>query len=128
MLPALLRAAEALPRMIVASMSPWVFLGAAVVSEVAATLALRASDGFTRLAPSLGVAAGYAFAFYMLSLALREMELGVAYAVWSGVGTASIFLIGIVALDESSSPLKVVSLALIVLGVLGLNLVDGRSA
>ena len=108
-------------------MPSWVYLAAAIASEVAATLALRASDGFTRLLPSVGVAAGYAFAFYMLSLALRGMELGVAYAVWSGVGTATIFVIGVVALGESSSPLKVVSIVLIVAGVVGLNLVEARA-
>ncbi len=109
-------------------MSGWQLLAVAILAEVAATLALRESHGFTQLLPSLGVAAGYVIAFYMLSLALREMELGIAYAVWSGVGTAAIFLIGIAVLGESSSPLKIISVVLIVVGVLGLTLVGERPA
>ncbi len=103
-------------------------LATAIAAEVAATLLLRQSHGFTRLLPSLGVCAGYALAFYLLSLTLREIELGTAYAVWSGAGTAVIFCIGILFLAESSSPLKIISLVFIVIGVVGLNLVGGRPA
>ena len=97
------------------------FLTAAILSEIAATLALRASDGFSKLGPTLGAVAGYVLAFALLSQALRTIEVGVAYAVWSGVGTAAITLIGIVALGESSAVLKLVGTALIVAGVVVLN-------
>jgi len=108
--------------------SGWLLLAIAIVAEVAATLALRQSRGFTELLPSLAVVGGYVIAFYMLSLALRKMELGIAYAVWSGVGTATIFLVGIMFLGESTSPVKIVSIIMIVVGVLGLNLVGERPA
>lgn len=110
------------------AMSGWLLLALAIAAEVAATLSLRASRGFTQLAPSLVVVVGYVVAFYFLSLALKTIELGSAYAIWSGLGTAVIFIIGILALNESSSPLKVISIALIVAGVMGLNAADGRPA
>ena len=75
-------------------MNAWFYLGVAIVSEVAATSALKASEGFTRLWPSLLVVAGYAAAFYFLSLTLKSIPVAVAYAVWSGVGIALIALIG----------------------------------
>lgn len=67
-------------------MKNWLFLAIAIVSEVAATSALKASEGFSRPWPSLLVVAGYAVAFYFLSLTLRAIPVGVAYAVWSGLG------------------------------------------
>ena len=72
----------------------WLYLVIAIVSEVVATSALKAANGFTRWGPSLLVVAGYASAFYFLSLALRTIQLGVAYAIWSGVGVALIILVG----------------------------------
>ena len=103
-------------------------LAIAIAAEVAATLLLRQSYGFTRLLPSLGVCAGYGLAFYSLSLALREIELGTAYAIWSGAGTAIIFGIGMLFLGESSSPLKIASIVFIIIGVAGLNVIGGRPA
>jgi small multidrug resistance pump len=97
-------------------------LALAIAVEVAATLALRASDGFTRLAPSIVVVAGYGTAFFLLSLVLRSIPVSVAYAVWSAVGTATIAVIGMTLLDEPDGPVRIASLALIVVGVLGLNL------
>jgi small multidrug resistance pump len=100
----------------------WALLCLTIVVEVTATLALRASDGFTRLAPSIVVVAGYGVCFYLLSRVLRDLPIGFTYAVWSGAGTALIAVIGIVALGESAGPVKLVSLAFIVAGVIGLNL------
>ena len=100
------------------------YLAAAIAAEVLATVWLKQSDGFTEVGPSIGVLAGYGVAFYFLSLALRDIELGTAYAVWSGVGTAAVFLIGLAFFGESSSALKVASLVLIIAGVLGLNVSD----
>jgi small multidrug resistance pump len=67
-------------------MKNWLFLAIAIVGEVVATAALKSSEGFTRLAPSLIVLAGYSAAFYLLSLALKSIPVGIAYAVWAGLG------------------------------------------
>jgi small multidrug resistance pump len=94
----------------------------AIAAEVAATVSLRYSEGFSRLVPSIIVVAGYATSFYLLSLILRELSVGTTYAIWAGAGTAAIALIGILVLGEPVTALKVASLALIVAGVVGLNL------
>ena len=94
----------------------------AIAVEVAATVSLRYSDGFTKLVPSAIVLVGYATSFYLLSLILRDLSVGTTYAIWAGAGTAAIAVIGIVALGEPATALKLVSIALIVAGVIGLNL------
>ena len=94
----------------------------AILTEVAATLSLRMSDGFTRLVPSVIVVAGYAASFWLMALVLREYSAGFTYAVWSGSGTAIVAVFGILVWDESAAALKLFSLALIVAGVIGLNL------
>ena len=94
----------------------------AIVSEVVGTVALKASEGFARLGPTLLVVVGYGLTFYFLGLALKQIPLGVAYAIWSGVGTAAIALIGFVWFKESINRLKILSIALILVGVLGLEL------
>ena len=75
-------------------MANWMYLAVAIVAEVIATSALKASDGFSRLAPSLVVVAGYGVAFVCLSLTLRTIPVGIAYAIWSGVGIVLIALVG----------------------------------
>ena len=77
-------------------MSQWLFLSVAIISEVVATSALKASNGFTQLWPSLLVIAGYAIAFFFLSLTLRTMPVGIAYAIWSGIGIVLVTLIALV--------------------------------
>lgn len=99
-----------------------VLLALAIVSEVAATVALRSTDGFTRPAPTAVVVIGYGISFWLLALVLRELSIGVTYAVWSAVGTALIATIGMFAFGEPATALKVASLGLIILGVVGLNL------
>jgi len=99
----------------------WLYLSIAIVSEVIATSALKASDGFTRLAPSIVVAAGYAIAFWCLSLTLRTIPVGVAYAIWSGVGIALITLIAWIVYGQSLDMPALIGLALIVAGVVVLN-------
>jgi multidrug transporter EmrE-like cation transporter len=96
-------------------------LGLAIASEVIATVALKASDGFSRPVPAAIVVAGYALSFWLMALVLKHLSVGTTYAVWSAVGTAAIALIGVFAYGESASLLKVASLGLIVLGVVGLN-------
>ena len=97
------------------------YLTLAIASEVIATVALKASDGFSRPVPVAIVVAGYAISFWLLALVLRHFSVGTTYAIWSAVGTAAIALIGIAAYGESLNVLKVASLCLIILGVVGLN-------
>jgi small multidrug resistance pump len=99
-----------------------VLLGLAIAVEVCATLALRASDGFSRVGPSIVVVVGYATSFWLLSLVLRDISVGTSYAIWSGVGTAALAIIGMIALGEPATALRIASIALIVAGVIGLNL------
>ena len=98
-----------------------VLLSFAIVSEVAATVALRYSDGFTRPGPIAIVVIGYGISFWLLALVLREMSIGATYAVWSAAGTALIAVVGMFAFGEPATALKVARLGLIILGVVGLN-------
>jgi len=98
----------------------WLLL--AIGTEVVATSALKASASFTHLLPSVVVVAGYAASFYFLSLALRDIPLGVVYAVWSGIGTAAIALIGVVFFRETLGWVGIAGITLIVVGVVTLNL------
>ncbi|WP_026535348.1 DMT family transporter [Arthrobacter sp. H14] len=104
---------------------PYVFLALAIVFEVAGTSLLKLSDGFTRLWPSVGVAVGYGMAFWMLSLTLRTVPVGVAYAIWAGLGTALIAIIGAFFFGEQLGMVKVIGIALIVAGVVALNIDSG---
>lgn len=97
-------------------------LSLAIVTEVAGTVALRYSEGFTRLLPSAAVVLGYGASFWLLALVLRELSVGTTYAVWSAAGTALIAVFGMFALGEPATALKLASLALIIIGVVGLNL------
>lgn len=104
----------------------WLWLAVAIALEVSGTLSLRATEGFTRLLPSVLVVLAYALSFVALSRSLvAGMEVGVAYAVWSGVGTAVVAAVGILAWGESAGTVKLASLALIVIGVIGLNVAGG---
>ena len=102
-------------------MHHWIYLSIAIVSEVAATSALKASDGFSRLWPSLVVIVGYGLAFYFLSLTLRSVPVGIIYAIWSGAGVALITLIAWVFMGQSLDTPAILGLALIVAGVVVLN-------
>jgi small multidrug resistance pump len=100
-------------------------LALAIASEVAATVALRSTHGYSRPLPLLVVILGYGAAFFLLGLVLRTIPVSVAYAVWSAVGTAAIAVIGMAILGEPVTALKVASLGLIIAGVVGLNLAGG---
>lgn len=100
----------------------WLYLAIAILSEVFATIALKSSYGFTRLLPSLIVVAGYSSAFYFLSLTLRTIPVGIAYAVWSGVGVVFISLLGWVLYDQKLNFAAMFGISLIVVGVVILNL------
>ena len=98
-----------------------ILLAIAIASEVAATISLRYADGFSRPLPSTIVVLGYALSFWLLSLVLRNIPVGTTYAIWAGAGTAAIAVIGMALLGEPATALKVASIALIILGVIGLN-------
>ncbi|WP_420427853.1 DMT family transporter [Algiphilus sp.] len=95
----------------------WLFLGLAIICEVIATSALRATDGFTRLIPSLIVVVGYGCSFYFLALTLRVIPVGVAYAVWCGAGMALIALIGWLIMGQKLDAAALVGIAFIAVGV-----------
>jgi multidrug transporter EmrE-like cation transporter len=101
---------------------PAILLTVAILAEVAGTVALKYTDGFTNLGPSALVVAGYGLSFWMLALVLRDLPIGLTYAVWAAAGTALIAAIGIVAFGEPATTLKLLSLGLIIAGVVGLNL------
>ena len=107
-------------------MNSMLLLVLAIAAELVATAFLKVSDGFSRLWPTVATIVGYLVSFWLLSLTLRKMEVGVVYAIWSGAGTALMAVIGYYLFDESMSALKLASLFMIVAGVVGLNLVDAR--
>lgn len=102
-------------------MKNWVFLFAAILTEVIATTALKASDGFTRLWPSTLVVIGYGVAFYFLALTLRTIPMGIAYAIWSGVGIVLISAIAWLWYGQQLDVPAIIGIALIVAGVVVLN-------
>ncbi len=102
----------------------WLYLAIAIVAEVIATSALKASEGFSRLGPSTVVVLGYGIAFYFLSLTLREIPVGVAYAVWSGIGIVLISLIAWVLYGQALDTAAWAGIGLIIAGVLVLNLLS----
>ncbi|MFI6337667.1 DMT family transporter [Streptomyces sp. NPDC050535] len=100
----------------------YVMLVGAIAAEVAATTAMKYSDGFSKLWPSLVTLLGYVIAFALLAQTLKTVSVGTAYAIWAGVGTAAIAAIGMVFLGEGLSAAKVAGIALIIGGVVLLNL------
>lgn len=107
-------------------MNPWAYLLLAVLSEVIGTTALKLARGFTVLLPSAVVVVGYGTAFYLLSLALNKgMPLSTAYAVWSGLGTALITVLGVWVFKDALNARVLVGIGLIIAGVILLNLTGG---
>jgi small multidrug resistance pump len=102
-------------------MHHWLYLAAAILFEVAGTTAMKLAQGFTRPLPSVLIFVFYALAFVVLTLTLKKMDISVAYSVWSGVGTALIAAIGIFWFQEPLTPIRLACIALIVIGVVGLN-------
>jgi small multidrug resistance pump len=102
----------------------WVYLALAIFAEVIGTSFLKLSDGFTKLAPSLAVVVSYVIAFYLLGLALRVLPVGIAYAIWAGVGIALIALIGWVAFGQTLDLAAVLGISLIVAGVIVITLLS----
>ena len=102
-------------------MHPALWLALAIGSEIVATVSLKLSDGFTRPLPVVAVVAGYGLSFYALSITLRTIPLGVVYAIWSGVGTAAVVVIGLFLFNEVLNAVKVAGIGLIIAGVVVLN-------
>ncbi|MAW39059.1 MAG: QacE family quaternary ammonium compound efflux SMR transporter, partial [Gammaproteobacteria bacterium] len=98
-------------------MKNWLILFIAILSETIATTALKASEGFTVVLPSIIVVIGYCLSFYFLSLTLRTIPVGIAYAVWSGVGVALVTLFGVLVYDQKLDFSALVGISLIMLGV-----------
>ena len=99
----------------------YLFLAIAIVAEVVATTALRAADGFTQIVPSIVSIVGYAVAFYFLSLTLRTMPVGIAYAIWSGVGIVLISLAGWVIYRQLLDAPAIIGMGMIMGGVIVIN-------
>jgi multidrug transporter EmrE-like cation transporter len=95
----------------------YAFLGLAIVSEVIATSALKASDGMSRLGPAAIVVVGYGIAFYLLALSLKSLPVGFVYAIWAGLGIIGVALIGATLFGETFTTVKVAGIAMIVAGV-----------
>src|SRR5450830_94945 len=109
-------------------MHPYLLLGIAIVSEVIATSALRASDGFTKLIPSVAVVVGYALAFLFLSMTLKTIPVGIAYAIWSGLGIVLISIVAYFVYGQTLDTPAIIGMALILAGVLVLNLFSKSTA
>lgn len=109
-------------------MKYWLFLGISVLAEVVATSSLKASEGFSKPLPSIAVVIGYTVAFYFLSLTLKSIPLGVAYAVWAGAGVVLVSLVGLLFYEQKLDPAAAIGMGLIVTGVVVLNVFSRVSA
>lgn len=107
-------------------MQHWLILAGAIALEIAGTTSMKLSQGFTRPLPSVLLILFYIASIVALTFALKKIDVSVAYAIWSGAGTAVIAVIGIWFFKEQVSTLKVLSIALIVIGVIGVNLGGAR--
>jgi small multidrug resistance pump len=99
----------------------WLCLAGAILLEIAGTTSMKLSHGFTRPLPSVLLFVFYALSFALMTVAVKRIDMSVSYAIWSGVGTALITLIGVVAFGESLTRVQLASIALIVAGVVGLR-------
>ncbi len=102
-------------------MQSWFYLASAIVFEIAGTTSMKLSEGLTRLIPSILIFVFYGFSFLVFTMAIKKIDLSVAYAIWAGAGTALIAIIGIAHFREPLTLVKVVSIGLIIIGVAGLK-------
>jgi small multidrug resistance pump len=106
----------------------WIWLFLAIFLEVAATVLMKLSNGLTRSMPTLGMFVLYGLSFIPMTIALKEMEIGAVYAIWSAVGTAAVAVLGVIVFHEQASALKAVAIVLIIAGVVCLNLSTRHSS
>lgn len=99
-------------------MAKWIFLAMAIFSEVVATSSLKSTEGFTNLIPSVIVLVGYSAAFYFLSLTLNEIPVGIAYAIWSGVGIVGIAIVAMIFHEQNLDAGAMIGMGLIILGII----------
>lgn len=104
----------------------WIYLIVAIVLEVSGTISMKMSEGFSKITPSIAMLIFYLLGISILAVALRRIDISVAYAVWSGLGTALIATVGILWFEEPITVIKIISLTLIIMGVVGLNLEGGH--
>jgi quaternary ammonium compound-resistance protein SugE len=104
----------------------WLLLGIAGLLEIAFAFAMKSSEGFTRLVPALVTVATGMSSVFLLSVSLRTLPVGTGYAVWTGIGAAGTAIVGMVLLGDSAAPLRLLCIALILAGVIGLKLVSGN--
>lgn len=100
----------------------WVLLSIAIFAEIVGTLSLKASDGLSKLWPSLGVLVGYATAFTLMALSLKKLDVGITYAIWSGVGIVGAAIGGLIFFDQQLSRMTILGMAIIIAGVVVMNL------
>ena len=103
-------------------MQSWLYLTGAIFLEIAGTTSMKLSEGFTRTVPSILIFVFYVLSFIALTMTLKRIDVSVAYAIWAGAGTALIAIIGTIHFREPMTLIKVVSLGMIIIGVVGLNI------
>jgi len=103
-------------------LASWIYLIAAIVFEVAGTTAMKMSEGFTKVTPSVAMSIFYILSLTALTFALKKFDVSMAYAIWSGIGTALITVVGFYFFKEEVTPMRLASIGLIILGVVGLHL------
>ncbi len=103
-------------------MSVWFTLAWAILFEVCGTTALKLSDGFTKTVPTVLALVLYIIGLYLMTLVLKKLDLGLVYAIWSGMGTALVAIIGIAVFGDSVDMIRIGSIALIIIGVVGLHM------
>jgi quaternary ammonium compound-resistance protein SugE len=101
---------------------PWIYLALAGLFEIGWAVGLKYSDGFTRLWPSVATAAAMIVSVLLLALAVRSLPIGTAYAIWTGIGAVGAVILGIALFGDSAAPLRLLCVALIVAGIVGLKL------
>lgn len=109
-------------------MNAYIYLAIAIISEVIATSALKSSDGFSKLMPSIAVVLGYGIAFYCLSIVLRTMPVGITYAIWSGLGVVLIAIVGLLYYGQRLDLPALLGMCLIVAGVVVINVFSSSVA
>jgi small multidrug resistance pump len=100
----------------------WILLSIAIAAEILGTLSLKASDGLSKLWPSLGVLIGYALAFSLMAISLKKLDVGITYAIWSGVGIIGAAIGGVIFFDQHLSRITIIGMAIIIVGVVVMNL------